>query len=241
MQVTRLRIVLAALTALGGVAFATAFAVAVTHMRGQPGSQLQRPTGIPANISTNLAALLQLSPVPPAKAPPFTLTDQYGRTFSLADARGKAVVLTFMDPHCTDICPIVSREFIVAHRELGADAAKVVFVAVNVNQFHLGVADVAAWSRDQQLDTIGSWYFLTGPLPALRAVWNQYNVTVIPRGRNRDVVHSGVVYFIDPRGRERYVSISMADHTAKGAAFLPPGMLSGFARGIALVARDVSG
>ena len=69
-----------------------------------------RPSGIPANISTGLANLMQLSPVPGARAPGFTLTDQNGHTMSLASLRGKVVVLEFMDPHCTDICPIVSQE-----------------------------------------------------------------------------------------------------------------------------------
>ena len=238
----RLRLVMAALAVVGGVGFATAFAFAVTNLNGHATrAPQQRPAGIPADISTNLAALMQLSPVPPVRAPGFTLTDQYGRAVSLADFRGKAVVLTFMDSHCTDICPLTSREFIAAHHELGADAAKVVFVAVNVNQFHLRIADVAAWSREQQLDSIGSWYFLTGPLSRLRAVWRSYDVTVIPRGKNGDVIHAGLVYYIDPRGTERYVSVSMADHTSKGAAYLPPGVLSGFARGIALLARAVTG
>src|SRR5260370_82027 len=66
-----------------------------------------RPSGIPRNISPSLANLMQLSPVPGALAPGFTLTDQRGHTMSLASLRGKAVVLEFMDPHCTDICPIV--------------------------------------------------------------------------------------------------------------------------------------
>jgi peroxiredoxin len=44
-----------------------------------------------------------LSPVPARPAPGFTLTDQDGRTMSLSSFRGRAVVLEFMDPHCTDI------------------------------------------------------------------------------------------------------------------------------------------
>ena len=47
--------------------------------------------------------------------------------------RGKVVVLEFMDPHCTDIYPIVSQEFIDAYHDLGRAAGDVVFAAVNVN------------------------------------------------------------------------------------------------------------
>ena len=70
-----------------------------------------RVSGIPASVSTGLANLMVLSPLPADRAPGFTLTDQNGHTMSLASLHGKVVVLQFMDPHCTDICPIVSAEF----------------------------------------------------------------------------------------------------------------------------------
>jgi cytochrome oxidase Cu insertion factor (SCO1/SenC/PrrC family) len=106
-----------------------------------------RPSGIPASVSTRLASLMGLSPVPARPAPGFTLTDQRGRTLSLASFRGSAVVLEFMDPHCVDICPIVSQEFIDAYRDLGGAGSRAVFVAVNVNPRHHGVSDVAAYSN----------------------------------------------------------------------------------------------
>jgi protein SCO1 len=91
---------------LAGAAVVTV--VAVTHASSGP--QSARPTGIPASVSDAQINLMGLSPVPVRPAPGFTLTDQDGRTLSLASLRGKAVVLEFMDPHCTDICPIVSHE-----------------------------------------------------------------------------------------------------------------------------------
>ena len=94
-----------------------------------------------------------------------------------------------MDPHCTDICPIVSAEFNDAYRDLGRLAGQVVFAAVNVNQYHHAVADVAAYSRAHQLTSIPSWHFLTGPVPRLRAVWTAYNVAVQAPGPDADIVH----------------------------------------------------
>lgn len=233
-------VLLAGLAVLSALAFATVFAVAVTSLHGRAGSHLLRPTGIPPEVSTSMAVQMQLSPVPIATAPGFTLTDQAGHQISLASFRGRTVVLTFMDSHCTDVCPIVSREFIDAHHDLGADASRVVFVAVNVNPYHRQVADVAAYSREQRLDSIGSWYFLTGSLRSLHAVWSAYQIAVVARSKNADVLHTSLVYFIDPRGRERYVAAPMADHTKKGAAYLPPNLLTSWARGIALVAQHVS-
>src|SRR5262249_22094053 len=105
-----------------------------------------RPSGIPGNISTSTANLMQLSPVPGVRAPGFRFTDQHGHTMTLASLRGKVVVLEFMDPHCTDICPIVSQEFVDAHRLLGGQASKIVFAAINVNQYHATARDMAAES-----------------------------------------------------------------------------------------------
>ncbi len=199
-----------------------------------------RPSGIPASISTQLANLMGLSPVPARPAPGFTLTDEHGRTLTLASLKGHAVVLEFMDPHCIDICPIVSQEFINAYRDLGGAASRAVFVAVNVNPYFRSVRDVAAFSREHQLTTIPSWHFLTGPLASLRAVWRAYQIEVQAPGRNADIVHTSVVYFIDPSGRERFAAAPMANHTAKGRAYLPADALAAWGRGIALVTRQLA-
>jgi len=202
---------------------------------------LVRPAGIPASISTRVADMMQLSPVPVTGAPGFTLTDQAGHTVSLASFRDRVVVLEFMDPHCTDLCPIVSQEFIAAYQDLGRLASRVVFVAVNVNHYHLQVADVAAFSSEQRLTTIPSWHFVTGTYPSLQAVWQAYNVAVYAPGPNADVQHSSVMYFIDRQGRERYLASPMVDHTPAGSSYLPADQITTLGQGIAQVARQLSG
>jgi cytochrome oxidase Cu insertion factor (SCO1/SenC/PrrC family) len=199
-----------------------------------------RPSGIPADISTSLANDMLLTPLPHQRAPGFTLTDQAGRTMALSALRGKAVVLEFMDPHCTDICPIVSREFVDAYHNLGAAARNVVFVAVNVNQYHASVADMAAYSREQDLNTIPSWHFFTGPVPALTSVWRDYDIQVQAPNPDADIIHTSALYFIDPQGREAFLASPMVDHTAKGTAYLPAAQITQWARGIALIARHLT-
>ena len=217
---------------LAGLLLLTVAAVyGVIRARQHQGVAFSRPTGIPATMSTALASLMQLSPVPDHRAPDFTLTDQARRTMSLASLRGRAVVREFMDPHCAGICPIVSQEFIQAYRDLGRRASHVVFVAVNVNHYHLRVADVAAFSREHQLTGIPSWHFLTGTYPRLRAVWRAYGVEVYAPSRNADVVHSSLIYFIDPQGRERYLADPLVDHTKSGSSYLPADQLAGWATG----------
>jgi cytochrome oxidase Cu insertion factor (SCO1/SenC/PrrC family) len=211
--------------------------VAVVHARSGP--PLARPEGIPASVSDAQINLMGLSPVPVRTAPGFTLTDQNGHTLSLSALRGKVVVLEFMDPHCTDICPIVSQEYVDAYHDLGSLAGKVVFAAVNVNQYHAAVSDMMAYSREQRLNTIPSWHFFTGPVPDLRKVWNGYEIAVQAPSPNADIQHTSAVYFIDPAGQERFVAAPMADHTSSGASYLPAGQLTAWGQGIAQVARTL--
>ncbi len=236
----RLILLVTALTLVVGAAVAIPAVLVSRRSQDAAAAQLPRTSGIPAAVSTRLANLMSLSALD-TPAPGFTLTDQQGRQLSLASLRGKVVVLQFMDPHCTDICPIVSAEYLKAHHDLGATASKVVFAAINVNQYHNTVADMATYSREQSLGTIPDWHFFTGPVPALKAVWQGYDIEVQAPNPNADVVHTSVIYFIDTHGRERYLAMPEVDHTKSGTAYLPAAQQASWGHGIALVAASLAG
>lgn len=225
------------------VVVAGIFVIFAANHRSQQNQSDQplRVSGIPSSVSTPLANLMTLSPVPPVAAAPFTLTDRYGHSVSLRDFRGRAAVLEFMDTHCTDICPIVSQEFVDAYHDLGTMAHRVVFLAINVNKYHARVADVAAFSQEHQLDAIPNWHFMTGSLTSLREAWHRYGIDVVAPGPNADIIHSSFIFFIDPHGRERYLANPTDNHTKSGASFLPANQLSAWGKGISLVARSLVG
>jgi hypothetical protein len=110
-----------------------------------------------------------------------------------------------------------------------------------LNHYHTAVADVAAFSRDHQLTSIPDWHFFTGPVASLRTVWRDYNVAVQAPGPDADIIHSSVVYFIDPAGRERYLASPEADHTKSGASYLPAGQVAAWGQGIAQIAGLLAG
>jgi len=224
---------------LGAIVAIPAYLIA-RHDQPRYPAQLPRVSGLPASVSTSLANLMELSPLSAGPAPGFTLTDQSGHTLSLASLRGKVVVLQFMDPHCTDICPIVSQEYVRAYHDLGPLASKVVFAAVNVNVYHARVADMAEYSRAQGLTSIPDWHFFTGPTRDLKRVWGGYNIEVHAPNPNADVVHTSAVYFIDRAGRERYLAAPMVDHTKSGTAYLPARQIQAWGHGIALLARQLA-
>lgn len=61
------------------------------------------------------------------------LTDHQGKARSLADFRGKAVVVFFGYTHCPDVCPTTMAEMKSALQTLGRDAARVQVLFVTLD------------------------------------------------------------------------------------------------------------
>ncbi len=139
------------------------------------------------------------------QAPPFTLVDQAGRSVSLSDLRGRTVALTFLDPVCTSDCPLIAQEFRAADSMLGSDAGRVVFVAVVANQIYRSTAFTNAFDRQEGLEHMRNWLYLTGSLPALEQVWAHYGIVADTAPAGAMVAHSELAYLIDGQGRTREV------------------------------------
>jgi cytochrome oxidase Cu insertion factor (SCO1/SenC/PrrC family) len=234
-----------ALTGAGAVLVAVLVTLLVVRMQGSPTRLASlRATGIPTNVPTRLANLMGLSPEPEHDAAPgFTLVDQHGARVSLSSFRGHPVVLTFLDPHCVTMCPIIAQEFVDAEHDLAHQYRRAVFLAVNVNRHALSVATVEAFTKEHLLDTIPAWHFLTGTLSTLKRIWSEYGVQVATRIVHGQwtVVHTTIDFFIGPNGSERYIASPNADYrtTATHRAYLPAGTYAAWGRGIALVAHDM--
>ena len=133
-------------------------------------------------------------------APDFTLTSQAGREVSLGGLRGKVVLLTFLDPVCTTDCPIIAQEMRAADSMLGAKAGQVELVAVVANPTYMSTAFTAAFTRQEGLDHVPNWLYLTGSLSQLQAVWRHYGVQVenLPAGAMS--AHNDIAYVISASG-----------------------------------------
>ena len=133
-------------------------------------------------------------------APNFTLINQQGQQVSLADFRGKPVVLTFLYTHCPDVCPIIADKLRNATNKLGADASKVTILAVTTDPTHDDRLSIERFS--EQHGMTGRWTYLIGSPSQLEPVWKSYYVAaqLLP---STEVIHTAAVYVIDKQGRER--------------------------------------
>ena len=164
--------------------------------------------GVPASLRAAPQVGTDLGGVP---APDFALIDQSGRPVTLADLRGKAIVLTFLYTSCPDTCPIIASRLGVVHDLLGDHSRDVAFAAVAVDPER----DTVERGR-QFLEAQGvgdKLLFLTADQPTLESVWAAYyiGVTRVPvsgpaadrNPRAYSVAHNDVLYLIDKQGRKR--------------------------------------
>lgn len=145
-------------------------------------------------------AIAGYSPPLDTPASPLRLTDQNGRTVTLAGLHGKVVLLTFLDPVCTTDCPLIAQEFKAARAQLGSQASQVELVAVAANPTYFGVQFTRAFDQQEGLNAIPDWLYLTGPLSQLRRVWGEYGIDVqnLPAGAMS--AHNDLAFVIDRSG-----------------------------------------
>ena len=136
-------------------------------------------------------------------APPFTLTDQNGRTVSLDSLRGHVVALTFLDPVCTSDCPLIAQEFRSTDQQLAGQDDRVDFIAIVANPIYRSVSYTKAFDRQEGLTHLHNWYFLTGSLPQLQRAWNSYGILVQTIANGAMIAHTDLSFVIDAHGQER--------------------------------------
>ena len=109
-------------------------------------------------------------------APDFQLTDQNGKSVSLAGLRGKVVVLTFLYTHCPDVCPLIAEHLRATNEQLGDAANQVAFVAVSIDPANDTPAAIRTFDEAHRLR--GSLIYLNGTPEQLEPVWKAYYIGV---------------------------------------------------------------
>ena len=137
----------------------------------------------------------------------FQLTDHNGKARSLADFKGKVVVLFFGYTHCPDACPTTLAELALVMKQLGADSKKVQVLFVTVDPERDTPRLLAQYVPSFDPGFVG----LYGDLDATARTANEFKVVYQKvAGSSPDnytMDHSAGTYVFDQAGRLRlYVS-----------------------------------
>ena len=131
----------------------------------------------------------------------FRLNDPDGRERTLADFRGRAVLLYFGFTQCPDVCPTALIRAAVVRKLLGADKDKlqVVFITVDPER------DTAPMLREYTAAFDPSFLGLSGDLARTRETADEFKVYYkkVPTGSSYTMDHSALSYVFDPQGRLR--------------------------------------
>ncbi|MES2069038.1 MAG: SCO family protein [Pseudomonadota bacterium] len=133
----------------------------------------------------------------------FTLTDHNGKTRTLADFKGKAVVIFFGYTQCPDVCPTTMAEMASVMKQLGPQADKVQVLFVTIDPERDTQALLASYVPAFDPRFLG----LFGDKAATDKVAKEFKVFYqkVP-GKTPDsytMDHTAGSYVFDPQGRIR--------------------------------------
>lgn len=164
-----------------------------------------------------LCAAATLSACSPAAVPSFHATDitgaGFGRDFSLvdplgvrrtlADYRGRVVILFFGYTHCPDVCPTALARFAAARQALGADAGRVQVLFVTLDPERDTAERLAAYVPWFDPSFVG----LRGDRATTDAAAAEFKIyhrrQAVEGGMGYVIDHSAGAYVFDPAGRLR--------------------------------------
>ena len=136
-------------------------------------------------------------------APEFTLTDSKGKSQSLADFRGKVVVLFFGFTQCPDVCPTTLSDMAQVKKKLGAQAEQLQVLLVTLDPQRDTPAVLSQYVPGFDPSFLG----LSGTPEAIAQTAKEFKVfyqkVAGKTATSYTVDHTAASFVFDPQGRVR--------------------------------------
>ena len=133
----------------------------------------------------------------------FKLFDHNGNLRSLADFRGKVIVLFFGYTNCPDICPSIMAKLAGAVKNLGKDSNHVQVLFISVDPEH----DTPALLKQYVSTFDPNFLGLLGDLETTKNIAKEFKIAFQKQTEiNQDsyvMEHSAVTYILDQKGKLR--------------------------------------
>jgi cytochrome oxidase Cu insertion factor (SCO1/SenC/PrrC family) len=187
--------------------------------------------GVPGPPSAYLGTVLD-KPVPDSVAD-LPLTTDGGQGTSLAALHGQVVVLTDFLTLCQETCPLTTGNLLMMDRAVTAAglASRVRFVELTVDPGRDTPSRLRAYRR--LVGAPANWSLLTGSPEVIERIWRYFSVWyqqvaeghppgtdwLTGKSLSYDVAHQDAVFYLDARGRERFLVAGSPN--AAGAPIAP--------------------
>ena len=138
-----------------------------------------------------------------SRRPAFTLTDQHGRAGQPGQPARQGGPAHLPRPGVHVRLPADRPGVPPGRPDAGRPAPQVEMVAVVANPVYTQLGYTQAFDRQEHMNTLPNWQYLTGSVAQLKKVWRQYGIAaqILPAGGM--IGHSDVAYVIDRSGRTR--------------------------------------
>jgi protein SCO1/2 len=140
------------------------------------------------------------------KLPEFSLQNQFGKTFTDDDLRGRVVVVDFIFTSCPDVCPLLTEQ-LAALRKRMPEQAPLSFVSFSVDPEHDTPERLRIFAQQHGVDVVNFW-FLTGPIAEVKRVVTlgfkqAMQAEPMREGKPRNVLHGTHFVLVDQRAEIR--------------------------------------
>ncbi len=140
------------------------------------------------------------------EAPDFTLQDADRKTISLADLRGKVVIVHFIYTNCPDVCPLHAERIAEIQEMINLTPMRdlVQFITITTDPKNDTPEVMRSYGKAHGLDTV-NWMFLTSGsdnLATTRQLVERFGHK-FTKSDDGYQVHSVVTHVIDKQGRWR--------------------------------------
>jgi cytochrome oxidase Cu insertion factor (SCO1/SenC/PrrC family) len=132
----------------------------------------------------------------------FRLVDQFGKTRTSQEFRGKYMLVYFGYTYCPDVCPMGLQNITAALNGLGRDISRIVPIFITIDPERDDVKNLSLYAPNWH----SSFVFLTGTDQQLAPVLKSFKVytsKVKPEGTEADYLmdHSALIYLMDRQGK----------------------------------------
>ena len=138
-------------------------------------------------------------------APPTALIDQNEKPFTLADHKGKVLLVSFIFTTCSGSCPATTHRMASVQQELGRHhlLKDVRLVSISLDPVRDTPEVLRGYMRLYDVDA-SSWSFLTGPVDKVAKVVSAWGMWARPAA-NAQLDHPSRIFLVDTQGRIREI------------------------------------